>query len=286
MNDRSPTLADLQQDFLRLRDAWQHGWVGLGSIAADCMARLGCPDDAMLGGAARAMRDCIGRVAEAIEQDGRERQHQACEPAYHNRLHIADTLRSLTCLLLATRAAQGRALQSAPTEAEWTMLLAMVGHDYLHTGRVNQFPGELESRSAQALHPLMQECGVPDQIRATVDQLILMTDPACVRRHHESLRGQPFDAASFGGMAMLLQESDILASAMPGIGMQLTRQLASEWALFSEAMASALLQPASRIAFLRDIAMFSSPASQRLGIAAMMAQEISELERAAAQTAH
>lgn len=285
MNDTSPTLADLQQDFLRLRDAWQHGWVGLGSIASDCMSRLGCPDNARLACVARALRDCVAKVAQAVEADGRERQLENCEPAYHNRLHIADTLRSLTCLLLATRAEQGRAQRSEPTEAEWIMLLAMIGHDYLHTGRVNQFPGELESRSARALQSLMQDCGVPEEIRSTVEKLILMTDPACVRRHHESLRGQPFDPASFGGMAMLLQESDILASAMPVTGMPLTRQLASEWALFSEAMASALLKPASRIAFLRDIAMFSSPASRRLGIASLMAQEIGELERATAGAA-
>lgn len=286
MNDTSPTLAELQQDFFRLRDAWQHGWVGLGSIASDCMSRLGCLDDARLAPTARALRDCIAKVAQAVEDDGRERQHKVCEPAYHNRLHIADTLHSLTCLLLATRAEQGRAQNSEPTDTEWIMLLAMIGHDYLHTGRVNQFPGELESRSAQALQPLMQACGVPDDIRATIERLILMTDPACVRRHHESLHGQPFDPASFGGMAMLLQESDILASAMPVIGMQLTHQLASEWALFSETMASGLLRPASRIAFLRDIAKFSSPASQRLGVTSLMAQEIGELERAVAEAAH
>ncbi len=278
------TLAGLQSELTRLRQLWQQDWVGLPAIAVEAMQRIGHRDTVDADIPSITMRDCIVRVAEAIEADGRLRQAQGDEPAYHNRLHIADTLCSLSFLLLATRAGQGRALDGAPDHAEWLMLLAMVGHDFLHTGQINRTPGEIEARSVQALLPLMQECGVTDEACAIVSELILMTDPARVRPNHESLRERRFDLAETACMAMLLQESDILASAMPGIGITLTHQLSAEWSRFSEKMATSLLSARSRIVFLRDFALFSSPASQWLGLQEMKAVEINELERVAADT--
>jgi hypothetical protein len=278
MTDKNPTLAGLRQEFIRLRELWQQDWVGLPVIASDCVARLGVPERSRLSGNMLALSDSIARIAAAVEEDGRQRQSQSGEPAYHNRLHISDALVSLTSLLLATRVAQARALDDAASEAELLLLLAMLGHDYLHTGRVNQFPGELESRSANALQPLMQACGVPEAMREAVAQLILMTDPTRVRDNHQSAKLAPFDLGSFACQAMLLQESDILASAMPVIGVQLTHQLAGEWALFSETMAQSLLSAKSRIGFLRDFALFSSPASHLLGIPELIEEQIRALE--------
>lgn len=284
MENPSSSWVDLQASLARLRQSWPHAWVGLPTIASDCLRQLGYRDDLSLSDSVRALRDGVALVAAAIEDDGVQRQQQGSELAYHNRLHIADTLCSMTCLLLATRAEQQRAPDSAPSEAEWVLMLAMLGHDFRHTGKVNQFPGEIEGQSVSALQPLMQAAGIPEPLRARVGELILMTDPTRVRPHHEAMRGRPFDLDDFGCMAMLLQECDILASATPQIGIGLTHQLASEWSQFSEAMASSLLRAGSRIVFLRDFALFSSPASRRLGLTAMTAAEIRQREGAPADS--
>ena len=278
MENTSPTLADLHAGLVRLRQSWPDDWVGLPVIVADCLKRLGHREDAPLSATARASRDCIAAVAAAIEDDGLQRHRQGSEPPYHNRLHIADTLVSMTGLLLATRAAQQRAPGSAPSDAEWVLMLAMLAHDFGHPGKVNQFPGEIERHSVNEVLPLMQAAGLSEPVIALIGELILMTDPVRVRPHHEAMRGRAFDLDDADCMAMLLQECDILASAMPDIGIHLTHQLASEWSQFSEAMADSLLRVKSRITFLRNQALFSSPASQRLGLPAMTAAEILQRE--------
>ncbi len=244
----------------------------------------------------RASLACIANVAAAIEDDGLQRHRLGSEPPYHNRLHIADTLVSMTCLLLATRATEqsdmrsGRSTgstggtRSTPSDAEWVLMLAMLGHDFEHPGKVNQFPGEIESHSVHELQPLMQAAGLSEPVRALIGELILMTDPSRVRPHHEAMRGRPFDLDDAGCMAMLLQECDILASAMPDIGIDLTHQLANEWTMFSETMGASLLMAKSRLHFLRNQAQFSSPASHLLGLPAMTAAEIRALEKTPAES--
>ena len=284
MENTFPTLADLHASLVRLRASWPNDWVGLPVIVADCLSRLGDRDGAPLSATARASRDAIARIAQVIEDDGLQRHRQGCEPPYHNRLHIADTLISMTALLLATRAAQQRVPDSRPSDAEWVLMLAMLAHDFGHPGKVNQFPGEIEQQSFCDVQPLLQAAGVPTQMIHLIAELILMTDPARVRPHHEAMQGRAFDLDDAGCMAILLQECDILASAMPDIGRGLTHQLASEWSPFSPAMAESLLRVRSRIHFLRHQALFSSPASQKLGLSDMTAAEIRQLESAPAES--
>ncbi len=278
MANKNLTLPDLQREFLRLRGLWRVQWIGLPAVAAGCMAQLGHTGEAGLAAGERAISDCIIAVAQAIEADGVRRSEAGDEPGYHNRLHIADTLSALTCLLLLTRLEFGRPFDARPDHAEWLQTLAMLAHDFLHSGRVNQFPSQIEQASVDALRPLMQAAGMADDDCRQVAELILMTDPARVRAHHQQMSGAPFEPGSFGSMALLLQESDILASVMPGIGVELTHALAGEWSRFSETMARSLLSAGSRIAFLRDFARFTSPASRRLGVAEAIAAEIAALE--------
>lgn len=286
MDNKNLTLPDLQCEFLRLRGLWRDRWIGLPAIAAGCMAQLGHGDEAALSARERAISNCISALAQAIEDDGvrRSRGDGEPEPGYHNRLHIADTLSALTCLLLLTRQECGRPLDARPDPAEWLQMLAMLGHDYLHSGRVNQFPSQIEQASVEALRPLMAAAGMAEDDCRQVAELILMTDPARVREHHQQMSGAPFEPGSFGSMAMLLQESDILASVMPGIGVELTHALAGEWSRFSETMARSLLSAGSRIAFLREFARFTSPASRRLGVPEAIAAEVAALERVSRDT--
>ncbi len=280
------TLQDLQREFTQLRMRWPDAWVGLPAIAADCMRQLGHQPNAPADPAdpaTLAIAACMASVAAAIEQDGAHRQRDGAEPRYHNRLHIADTLLALTCLLLATREGAGRDPDAGPAHHEWLMMLAMLAHDFLHTGRINQFPGEIEQASVDALAPLMKASGMAADDCRQVAELILLTDPVRVRPHHRQMDGLPFEPRSVASMALLLQESDILASALPETGPALTQALAAEWSAFSEAMARALLAPGRRAAFLREQACFSSPASHRLGIRAVIDAEIEALERGEAQ---
>ena len=284
MENAPPTLADLHAELVRLRTLWPNDWVGLPVIVSDCLQQLGYRESLPLSDVARASRDCIAIVAEAIEEEGSQRHQQGCGPPYHNRLHIADTLCSMTSLLLVTRFVLQREPAGQPCDAEWVLMLAMLAHDFRHPGTLNTFPGEIESHSVREIQPLMHAAGIPASIRTLVGELILMTDPSRVRPHHEAMQGRHFDLDDAGSMAMLLQECDILASALPDIGISLTHQLANEWAQVSETMATSLLLVRSRIHFLRNQAVFSSPASHKMGLPSMTSAEISQLEKAPAES--
>lgn len=276
MNNKYSNLQALQGELARFREHWPDAWPGLPVIVSECLSELGHRAGAPLEPRLQAIYDCLAATAVAVEGNGLERDTQGTEPAYHNRLHIADTLATLVCLLLHSRADRPSPA-GLPIRQEWLLLLAMLAHDYLHTGKVNQFPAELEQAAVAGLRPLMAECGMAPEDQALVADLILMTDPTRVGKTHESVGGKPFCLNEFNAMAVLLQESDILASVLPGIGLEQTRRLSDEWAKFSDAMASNLLRTAARVTFLRDYARFSSPASQRLGIPALVEQQLAAL---------
>jgi len=277
-------LDDLQTALLKLRAAWPDLWPGMPRVLAACLAQLGHAADAVAPGPAAAVHACMQDLAEAIETDGRCRLTQGLEPAYHNRLHMADTLVSLTALLLETRQDPGetRLAQQQPAHAEWLAMLAMLGHDFHHDGTINKTPSELERRSVSLLAPLLERHGVSAEDSAVVNDLILLTDPTQVSASHQKIVGRPFAIHDLDCLAVLVQEADILASTLPGIGQGLTQQLAQEWALFDTPRARHVLTGAGRMGFLRFGALFSSPASQRLGLAELRAAQISSLETVAA----
>lgn len=275
MDKKYSSLQALQDEFTRFRKHWPDGWPGLPILVSDSLSALG-HTAAVTDPRLRAVHDCLVTTAEAVERSGRERDALGEEPAYHNRLHIADTLAGLVCLLLHSRA-DDTADAAQSSRRELLMMLAMLAHDYLHTGRVNQFPAELEQASVAGLQPLMVSCGMADEDQALVGELILMTDPTRVGKTHERFDIIPFRLDDVEAMAALLQESDILASVLPALGLEQTRRLADEWSKFSDSLASSLMRTAARVTFLRDYARFSSPASRRLGIPPLVEQQLAEL---------
>lgn len=278
MNKKNLTLSDLEKEFLFLRKAWREAWMGLPAVTADCLRQLGHDQADQLSPGEQAIYACMMSVAATIEEDGKRRGVNDAEPAYHNRLHIADTLVSMTSLLLLARDGSGGAPDQRPAKSEWLLMLAMLGHDFLHTGQINQFPAEIEQASVDALQPFMQASGMSEDDSKLVSELILMTEASRVAVNHQKMEGKPFDINDFDSMALLLQECDILASSLPEIGVELTHQLAREWGKFSEPLSQSLLAPGSRIVFLRNQARFTSPASHRLGIPALIEQEIVRLK--------
>lgn len=270
-------MGTLELSLLNLRERWPHGWPGLGLVFERCMQQLGHADGHILPPRLKAINTCAHALGAWLERDGNRRRRDNAEPQYHNRLHMADTLVCMTVLLLAQRHAQ-LVKRRAPSRHEWLAMLAMLAHDLLHDGAVNRFPAELESRSVQALDPLMQQHGVHEQDRQIVKHLILKTDPLCVRQAHEQIADRPFRLDDQDCLAVLVEEADILASTLSVTGIELTQQLSREWASSNPTMSPVLLTPQGRLRFLQFGALFSSPASQWLGIPLFRQAEIDALQ--------
>lgn len=263
-----------------LRDKWPDAWPGLALVVRSALGRLGHQSHVRLPARHQALHDCIFSVVQAIEDDGIKRSAQQQEPAYHNRLHFSDTVVSLCVLLFNQRLVSGRSSSAPLSHAEWLCMLTMVSHDFMHNGRVNAFPSEIEALTVQALQPHMTRHRVHKDDQAVVSGLILQTDPRFVAQSHRDIQGLPFDVADPRCMLVLIQESDILASALPATGRSLTRQLSREWSKVAPERAQALLPPQGRLLFLKHAALFSSPASRRLGVQAVIDQQIQALQAA------
>ncbi len=276
-------LNDLQSELRELRANWPQAWLGLPAVVIGCLDHLGHAAGSPVAVRVAPLLACMQALALQIEADGVNRHATGMEPAYHNRLHTADALLALTALLLETRknlassadATGADPVASAPAPAEW---LAMLGHDFKHDGSVNKTPGELELRSVRLLQPLMAEHGVSTADAKLVESLILLTDPSGVPASHQKIAGRAFLVTDPDCLAVLVQEADILASSLAGIGQSLTLHLAQEWALFDVPRAEQVLTPEGRLGFLRFGAVFSSPASHRLGLPAALAEQIASLE--------
>lgn len=276
------TLSDLQIALRELRANWPQPWPGLPRVLQNCLLQLGHAPGTPMSSSSAPLLFSMQALAQDIESDGLVRHGQGLEPAYHSRLHMADALLSLTALLLETRRDQAAKdpQDSRPVlaHAEWLAMLAMLGHDYLHDGTVNKTPGELEWRSVRKLQPLLASHGVAAEDADIIKNLILQTDPTGVAASHQKIAGRAFSIADLDCLTVLVQEADILASSLPGVGEALTKQLAQEWALFDVPRAEQVLTAKGRLGFLRFGALFSSPASERLGLGQMRAAQIASLE--------
>jgi hypothetical protein len=267
------TIKELQATFIRLNDCWGPQWPGLPLVMNDCLVRLGHQSAAVMGNRTQAIHDCMQCVAQLIEEDGKVRASLNQEPDYHNRLHVANTLEALTSLLLLQRQ-HGDAERTILSPMEWTAMLIMLSHDLLHDGCVNKWKSQIEARSVEYLKPFMRQHNVDQADQHIIKAIILMTDSTMVKAGHEKIKNKPFFIEDIDCLTVLIQEADILASAMPEVGPLLTKQLASEWAKINHHGISALTTASGRIEFLRHGALFSSPASQLLGINAVKSAQL------------
>jgi len=266
-------IKELQVTLLSLNDCWEQRWPGLPLFMNKCLVRLGHPSTSPMAKETQAIHDCIQSVALLIEQDGQARASLNQEPHYHNRLHVANTLVTLTTLLLLQRQCSGDE-RSIPSHIEWLAMLIMLSHDLLHDGSINRQESQIEARSVAYLKPLMQQHQVDLADQHIIQMIILLTDATLVKAGHEKIKNKPFFIEDMDCLTVLIQEADILASAMPEVGPLLTKQLASEWAKINHHGMSALTTASGRIEFLRHGALFSSPASQLLGINAVKSAQL------------
>lgn len=217
------------------------------------------------------------------------------EPAYHNRLHIADTLVGMACLLRVRRelvrgVSPHAHRQTALQPAELMGLLAMLIHDFQHDGRVNDGPGELERRSLQQFLPHAKSMDLSLEEWNTLTRLVLNTDPATVGTLHDEFRASsasgPSSIAvplSLRELAVLVTEADVLASVMGETGEDLGRALTQEWATRYPDRAARLATPEGRLGFLTFGARFSSAAALHLQIPRVVQAQVASLTQAIQQ---
>ena len=271
------SLIELRETYLNLQLAWPDKWPGLPIIFDQCVNQLGWELSAMSAlPQTFSLYHCSKELAEFIEENGKSQFDKNQEPAYHSRLHIADTIVGLTALLLAQRSANDL---DVPTQSHLEMLAmtAMLGHDLMHDGSINTYPEELETKSTHHLRPFLTEQHVPGQDIKLIEKIILMTDPAKVALHHTSIKNIFFDIQVADCLGVLLQEADILASCFEDIGRVRTLFLAKEWSHRFLSKSKLLITRQGRLNFLETNARFSSPASHILGIPEMVTTQIQSI---------
>jgi hypothetical protein len=257
----------LCQTLTQLRNRWPHDWPGLPVVLNACIAKH-WPNAHPVSRDAVAMLDAALAMAEHMEVLAR---HLAYEPHYHNRLHTADALVSLTWLLHALQA-QGHAV---PDDWAACLLLSVTSHDVLHPGGANSHLQEFEWQSVEQLKRMATRHGVSAQWLDTASHLILHTDPSLVAANHDKVTHHPF-VMSKDWAVVLMNEADILASATSNFGPPLGTALASEWEYRQHPLHAVVGTDAGRLQFLSSLR-FSSPASRALRLPQEVAQQIANL---------
>ena len=276
-----PTLLELNAALHNLRRPWPQNWPGLPLVFERSWQQLALGKP-RAGSRTHALYLFGQTVALQVEQDGAQRHAQGAEPAYHNRLHIADTLVCMAYLIRACRALGIAGADQAPIGA--LALAIMAGHDFLHPGGSNATPSEFEARAVADLQPLMQSAGLNPADRDALAHCILATDPTRVKAFHVDIRTRTFDLGQLDCLAVLVQEADILASTLPKTQEGLTQALSREWAPTQPMAAERLLLPQNRLLFLEHAALFSSPAALMLGLDKVKGRQMSDIKNRLSQT--
>ena len=272
------SLIELRATYLNLQRAWPDKWPGLPVVFDQCMNQLGW-EQSLTSALPQtfSLYHCSKELAEFIEDNGRSQFDKNQEPAYHSRLHIADTIVGLTALLLAQRSANDLDMQTQ-SHLEMLAMTAMLGHDLMHDGSINTYPEELESKSIHHLRPFLTKQRVHGQDIKLIEKLILLTDPAKVSLHQRTIKNIFFDIQVADCLGVLLQEADILASCFEDVGKLRTLLLAKEWSHRFPIESTRLTTLHGRLSFLKTNVQFSSPASHILGIPELVREQIQSIQ--------
>ena len=274
----TPGLADAVEAYRQLRCRWPDDWPGLAAVMRGVVTWLDAPAaTACRAEVPRELIDC----AEAVESSERARARRVGEPAYHNRLHVADTLVSMASLIKARRRLLGTPVRGL-TRFETICLLTMTVHDFHHPGRCNRGPQEIEQISLTRFTPYARRIGLSESDWALICDLVLLTDPTGVAQVHDRWRRIGLTAKAAGSraeMAVMVTEADVLASALAFPGIELTQSLAGEWRKPHPELASSLLSEEGRLRFLSSGVRFSSDAADALGVKQMIREQIASIRK-------
>jgi hypothetical protein len=270
VRDEQSWLKCLESSYAALRTSWQGEWVGLPLLLQECIRYLGF-DQNNLSVPAAQMLKAAERVAQEIETSFANDIFQT-EPLYHNRLHFADAITTVSVQIAIQSNLQNE------FNPEWSAcaLLSCMAHDFGHNGRINQFESELEKYAVQLLGPILDECGVTGTWREWTEKCILQSDFALVQKNHETVKDAAFEW-DLKWLIVFLNESDVMASASTLFGTGMGEALAREWKKIDFVAHKTVGTPAGRKGFLKIIT-FSSPASKALGIQTAIEKEIQAIQ--------
>ena len=246
-----------------LRHSWEHDWVGLPAVLAVCQRAIGLLDLKLAR--ADVINDFALKIATQIENDPMP------QPRYHNSLHTADVLVTLTLLM--------RMQLSHPKQSDWQwiacLLASATGHDFDHPGGVNRSHSEFETRSCLAMVGKVDASGMLGEDSERIQKLILNTEVGSVAEHHQLVAGKNFDW-DLPWCTVLLNEADILASATAEFGPSLGHALAQELKEAGNEAGNTIASPNGRRQFLSSLR-FSSPSAKKLGMPQRVQQQLALL---------
>ena len=256
----------LESSYGFLRASWTGNWLGMPFVLIECLRFLNFQEN-NLSEAGRGMLAAAKSVAYEIEKHA-ENLSELEEPKYHNRLHFADALTSMSVQLSILVALKKEANQ------DWMAcaLLTCIAHDFFHPGKVNLVESEIERQSVNFLKPILKSHSVPDEWRKIIDTVIVRSDFAVVHQNHAHVAGKAFEW-NLKWLCVLLNEADVMASASAKFGPELGESLAQEWRLIDFPLHSSVASLEGRKNFLKQL-IFSSPSSLVLGLGERISEEI------------
>ena len=256
----------LESSYGFLRASWPGNWLGMPFVLIECLRFLNLQEN-NLSEAGRGMLAAAKSVAYEIEKHA-ENLSELEEPKYHNRLHFADALTSMSVQLSILVALKKEANQ------DWMAcaLLTCIAHDFFHPGKVNLVESEIERQSVNFLKPILKSHSVPDEWRKIIDTVIVRSDFAVVHQNHAHVAGKAFEW-NLKWLCVLLNEADVMASASAKFGPELGESLAQEWRLIDFPLHSSVASLEGRKNFLKQL-IFSSPSSLVLGLGERISEEI------------
>jgi hypothetical protein len=256
----------LESSYGFLRASWTGNWLGMPFVLIECLRFLNLQEN-NLSEAGRGMLAAAKSVAYEIEKHA-ENLSELEEPKYHNRLHFADALTSMSVQLSILVALKKEANQ------DWMAcaLLTCIAHDFFHPGKVNLVESEIERQSVNFLKPILKSHSVPDEWRKIIDTVIVRSDFAVVHQNHAHVAGKAFEW-NLKWLCVLLNEADVMASASAKFGPELGKSLAQEWRLIDFPLHSSVASLEGRKNFLKQL-IFSSPSSLVLGLGERISEEV------------
>jgi hypothetical protein len=256
----------LESSYGFLRASWPGNWLGMSFVLLECLRFLNLQENNM-SEAGRSMLKAAQSVAFEIEKHA-ETLSELNEPRYHNRLHFADALTSISVQLAILVMLKKEANQ------DWMAcaLLTCIAHDFVHPGKVNLAESEIEKQSVNFLKPILKSHSVPDEWQKIIDTVIVRSDFAVVHQNHAQVAGKAFEW-NLEWLCVLLNEADVMASASAKYGPELGQSLAQEWRLIDFPLHSSVASLEGRKKFLKQL-IFSSPSSLVLGLGERISEEI------------
>ena len=233
--------------------------------------------DDVLDAEIQLIASALTAVARHVEADGAARFCEGLEPVYHNRQHIVEVVISTLMLLEAqqckTQPHQFESKFCLDLKQRLLLIIAALGHDYLHDGGINKTADDAESLSANAVKAIMLEAGANALDAEHVHALIMATARANVIENHKIFSANP-EALSADLLAkLLMSEADIFASLMPNYGVQSGRKLSEENLRAGVPNAAMIAMPEGRQWFLTNT-FISSPHAKALGLDLLVKQQI------------